>query len=502
MFENLKGSEFFTLIRIILRIFNMFAANDDTTVALYGANSRNWIVVYITCILKGVRLVIIPPKMSLIEVNHIIMITNTNYIFCDGQLDKCIKRYLPLRTAINLEDLTVVWERNYPVENLYKDKIEKLKLDESTSLSNLKLLQNQEDDESSVIITPTSGVEHHEVKWVETNTDSISILLTEARMALPYETMDKIFSRTEFASSHTVTVLLPFVEECTFVTSSLDADIVIEDSATMEAYWKVALYLLYGNSVISWFNPNFFNKNILDWFVSQRLRKFYSKNLKTVIIYNCTLHEEIIQTLRKKLPIITTYGSQETNQLVAVNDYSTKELRQPNAVGIVLPGIRVHVISNMLEFSGCMLFDQYVRDTSTTEHVRFLDKYLSGDIGSYDPDKALLIVYGRKSAVFLNDFKFPVQLDKIERIIKTIPYFQDVLFVSDGNEGLILVVYPDPSFLETKKIGYLRLKELVKLYLNRINAELEDTIKITSISLSFEPLLKTHDGKIRRCYYD
>jgi long-subunit acyl-CoA synthetase (AMP-forming) len=235
------------------------------------------------------------------------------------------------------------------------------------------------------------------------------------------------------------------------------------------------------------------------------IKRYYGRRLKALVIYNSVVNEEILSTLIGKLPIYTTYGSQETNQLVAINDYSTKELCKSNAVGYALPGINITTFENELEISSSSLFDKYVGDESYTREVRFKDNYVTGDVGFVDSNTNVMFVYGRVSAIYHNEFKLPIQLDRLERIIKSIPYVKEVLLYAHKNElekqRLILLVYPDVNFVEAKGIGYLKLKELMRMYLSKINLELNNSVNIDGLRVVDIPLLKTHDGKVCRYYF-
>jgi hypothetical protein len=135
---------------------------------------------------------------------------------------------------------------------------------------------------------------------------------------------------------------------------------------------------------------------------------------------------------------------------------------------------------------------------------------VTGDIGIVDTNTNVMFVYGRKSAIYHNEFKLPIQLDKLERTIKAIPYIGEVIFLkvdqasslpSGKTPKLILLVYPDINFSEAKRIGLLRLGELMKVYHSKINVELGNSLSIDDIVIVPSSFIKTQDGKICRYFY-
>lgn len=506
VFEYVKMEIFFKRILTIYNILDVFNLDEKSTVALYGRNSSNWIAIYIACLLKGVRLLILHPNVNKLEAVHIMILTNTNHIFADVDLiSEELGRNVFLRTIISSDSLEVVYERND--KTYFKALAEILVSSEQNLNVDLKTLNTlfEEDDVISSVITATSGTEFGTPKWVESDSNSISDLLTRAILEVPYSDLDTVYSNVEFAESHYLTVLLPFIKGCVFFGNKDDAEVIIEDTNSIEDIWRKNVSYLHGNRFLSFL----FSIKWMHWLFKlvavRKMWNYYGKKLKSLVIYNSVVSEDILSVLVGKMPIYTTYGSQETNQLVAINDYSSPKKRLPYAVGNALPGLILSTNEDELEISGKTLFNQYVGDIGYTRDVRFRDNYITGDIGFNDSESDVLYVYGRKSALVQNEFKLPIQLDKLERTIKSIPYFKDVVFISNLNEKgikkLILLVYPDIAFVETKGLGLLRLRELMKVYLFKINSGIEVHIHIDDIVIINVPLLKTQDGKICRYFY-
>lgn len=505
VFEHTKGHAFFKRIMTVYNILEIFECDKTCTIALYGKNSMNWIAIYIACLLKGVRLLVIHPNISRIEVAHITLLTNTNHIFIDEDLiNENLVRNLFLNTMISTTNLAVLFERND--RTYHKVLAEIIVSSEQSNHTGLEVLDTlfDEDEIFSSVITATSGTENGSPNWVESNTFSIAALISKSMGLLPYSDGDKVYSKVEFAESHYLTVLLPFITECVFVGDLEHANVVIEDTISMENVWKQNVTNLYSKPFLSFLFTLSWTKVFFKKLALLALKRYYGSKLKSLVIYNSVMNEEILTTLIGKLPIYTTYGSQETNQLVAINDYSTKELCKPNAVGFPLPGIYANTFDNELELCSSSLFDKYVGDDNYTSEIRWKDNYKTGDVGFVDSNTNVMFVHGRLSAMYHNDFKLPIQLDRLERIIKSIPYVKEVILYAHNEQGkkkLILFVYPDINFVETKGLGYLKIKELMRVYLSKINLELNNSVNIDGLRVVDTPFVKTHDGKICRYYF-
>jgi len=501
VFEYTQGKDFFKKILTVYNILDVFEIDKGTTVGLYGSNSANWIAIYIACLLKGIRLLVIHPNCNKLEVAHITLLTNTNHIFIDEDIvHKDLGRNVFLKTLISIDTLEVIFEKN---DKSYFKVLASILVEAEKSLhTDLKVVETffENKDIDGCVITATSGTENGMPKWVASDMNSIKSMITKASDVMPYGELDVIYSNVEFAESHYISVLLPLIKGCVFTGNSDKAEVVIEDTISMEKKWRQVASYLYNRTILSFLFRISWMKWLFRCLAVKNVKKYYRKNLKALIIYNSTINDDILRTLVKKLPLYTTYGSQETNQLVAINNFDSKEKLLPGAVGNALQGIVFSTQDDELEMSSPTIFDRYVGDEEYTREVKFKDNYVSGDVGYNNPNTNVLFVYGRKSATYYNNFKLPIQLDKLERTIKSIPYLEEAFLLPRGRK-LILLVYPDINFVEAKRLGYLHLIELMKVYLHRINSNVSESTRIDDIKVLTRPLIKTQDGKICRYFY-
>ena len=505
--DNLKMRDVFKRIYVLFNTFEIFEIEKGDTIGLYGNNSFNWIIIYLTALIKGISIVIIHPNLKPLEVAHISLLKGINFLFIDKELlNEDLSKNIFLNTIIMIDPLEVVFERNN--KHYYKNILSSLvEAEDSLRFSEKELYdfieKNEKGFNTSTITTATSGTENGLPKWVEVFINNVKSMVTMAREHLPFEELDKVYVNIPFAESHFLSVLLPTIKRCNFVGDPRNANVFIENTNTFENTWREIVDDIYTIPIISFLLTFPSMKWLFKRLAIYKMKKHYGKNIKSIIIYNSTVNEEIMSTLVGSLPIYTTYGSQETIQLVAINDYKTSERRKPFCVGRLLShDIVCSTVEDVLELNSPALFNKYVGDKFYTREVKFNDNYVTGDIGFLRQDTRLLYIYGRQSAILENEFKLPIQADKIERILKAIPYIKELIIYSDREDHMLnLLVYPNTNFVEAKGIGLVALKSLLLKYLDRINKILENNVQIKNIFISDYPLQKTTDDKICRYYY-
>ena len=82
----------------------------------------------------------------------------------------------------------------------------------------------------SYIINLTSGVSHANYKYVVSSSNSIKKTVEGAisTRLLPFKDTDIVYSEVEFAHSHIVSVLIPFIKGCMFNLPHLDGTNIVK----------------------------------------------------------------------------------------------------------------------------------------------------------------------------------------------------------------------------------------------------------------------------------
>ena len=500
VFESIKMKHFFRRIKKIYNILTFLEVTSSTKVGIYGNNSSNWVAVYIATLLKGCTLVIIPPYMTRTEMLHYMVSTEVNHLFLDTKDSSIINTFkkeslLPLQTVFNMNTLETILIPS----NMYNALIDMNIILNEELYSKELLLENDYPNDVETIITPTLGTQFAEQKFVVHSSTSIMKFLESASKEMPFKQFDKLQISASYSRFHLVNVLIPFIKGCVITNNKDDADYFIESTESFERMWKYIVQPMFYRRLYS----KLLSKKSWYWLyrivVLLILRKHYNlKHSKGIMILNNEIHEGAMSILRNSgFPLFSTYGSQETNQLVAINDYSTISLRKQNCVGAILDNYTATIVDKEVCLISDSIFNKYHDDERYSEHVTETGWYKTGDIGKISGSGQYLSIYGRKNSYYKGD---DLTLDELERLIRGLPFVQEsILFISD--DELYLSVYLDRNFIESKEWGYIKSKQFLVNFRETINTEIKPDIKIKQISISPNPFEKTFDGSIRKYLY-
>jgi hypothetical protein len=317
--------------------------------------------------------------------------------------------------------------------------------------------------------------------------------------SLPLMDKKRIWSNVDFSYAPVWTILLPLSNGSVFSSDQAHANIIMETSSSFEEQWNDVIGELHEKRFIG----KLLMKNWLFWLFKIlariELKKYFNSCIKkdAIIILNATLSPRIMKTITYNLPIYTTYGMQECNHILAINDYSTMEHGTENCVGTFVEGvsgdIRKEVVYND---EGSLL----IVSTALSKDLT-LEKDVWYDTRDHASVKnGLLFIYGKIRYLIKNSNYVGSNLENIERIMKNIPYFKEVFIFEDGNNLYHLMVYPNNKVVEAMKYGLLDFNNLIKPYTDLINERFGIDF-LVDIKIVFHSFLKSHTGKIQKGLY-
>ena len=511
IFPGFKMKDFMReVLPIYAQLDTLCSEPSKYTVGIMIRNRVTWIAVYIASLLKGCTVAIIHPNMSRAEIAHYILIAEMNIIFVDDSLKEnfLIENALPMLKAVyNAESFNYRWFSN----SIKNDVISAKEFNNKNvfiDYNQVDLIFNERyTNDVETIITPTSGVENGFPNYVVSSATSINALINKAIDIFPYDMGDTIYCNAPFETSHYISVLIPFIKGCVFTVNPRHANVFIEDTPSFERLWR--------NRVDSLLERNFLNflfvkqsmKRLFSWIAVRRLKSYYNRGekLKAVILYNWFGAERIISTVKGKLPIMSTYGSQECNQLIAYNDYSSKAAMSPNCVGYFIRGMeyKVDTDNEELLLASKSLFVRYLSDLDWTDEKVDDLWYHTGDCAAVLFED-LLFIYGRQQFLVQDNFGFAIHLDDMERIIKNSPFVKEALLLpykdQTGNLAFKLAVYPDEAFAESRNMNLNDYREHLRIMVKMLNNRFVTSIDYQHILP--EPLTKTFDNKVERHLYN
>ena len=502
-----KTQVLFAKVLLVTRIFSVLGLKPTDTIALYGKNSFNWVAIYIAGLLKGLTIVIIPPKMSREEIIHILTFSNTICLFLDRELNHSSLRWvIPVKVFINIEDLTPLFEK--ATVSVAEDIEAVLDCFEQSEPLNPSYDYYRDSLDLSAylqtrVLTPTSGTTKGSPKWVIMTWFEIERMLLAAHSALPLKENDTVFISVDFADTHYITVLLVLLNGCNITNNIQEAQTTIEDTTSIENLWDQINLELFDTT----FKAFLFSSKVFAWLYNiialKRLKRALNGTLQNVIIYNSEVAPAILKTLRKGFKLYTTYGLQETCQLAAVNDFSTRELLDDNAAGRLLKGVDAwtdhdsQVCLSSYQTSG----RYFLQNTQLKASQHYGEVIKTGDIGAFNNRDGILFIFGRTVTQDKNDYGLPFYVNHLERVLRAMPYIKSICIYTRDNHK-ILLVEANKDFLDLRNVKYLKFKLILDQYVRGINASLKDMYHIEKHLVVHDKLEKTFNGKIVRYYYN
>ncbi|MFH1208863.1 MAG: AMP-binding protein [Candidatus Omnitrophota bacterium] len=199
-------------------------------------------------------------------------------------------------------------------------------------------------------------------------------------------------------------------------------------------------------------------------------RKF--GKFKYFIVGGATLEPELERFWeRVGVPLLQGYGLSETSPVISCNQPAA---HRSGSIGKVLPGVEVRLGPDKeIQVRGKSIFSGYYRGPEKTGEVFEGDWFKTGDLGEFDRD-GFLYFRGRKKDVLVTSEGLNVYPDDLEAVLQAVKGVKDCCVLGvpkEGRENIhAALILEDPS---------LDLKTVI----DRANAHLADYQKIQSFSL-------------------
>ena len=509
VFPGTTMKAFFVDIYKFLILLDIVCLDDSHSIAIHARRSKQWIALYLACFIKGVDFVVLSPNLERKKLFSTLNFISVSYLFTEQSLVGFVGKdmhYIPfLKGVYNIDTLKPISLRR----GVYNNNLSHMSLDTvSEDLLDQRLvinLQNRyaEHDMESSVMNMTSGRSHFDTKLPVSSARSIEHTVLKARNVMPYNELHRVYSEVEFAHSHIITVLVPFIKGCAFVSEADDANVIIESTETFEHKWYEAVDYMFESKFTFWFFKQRVFRRIFNKIAGKKIKEFY-KDMQHVIVYNGSVHERALNIAGRYLPLYVTYGSQESNQLMACN-FSGFAYHKQRSVGRSIGEFTLNKHGE-LKFESEGVFDYYLGDEPHTNYIReevphsvySVPKIRTGDQGEIV--EGAIILKGRITSVYERGDK-KINLDEVERHIRSLPYIEECVLVPWVDETVNLVVMVNQRLVEAHKLGWLEATHILDKFYKTLSDSLEEYITLADVTISPEPFYKSFDGKIRTKYY-
>lgn len=505
VFPGIMMRSFFIDIYKFLILLDAICLDENYSIAIHARRSKQWIALYLACFIKDVDFIVLSPFLKREDLFRILNFTSIDYLFTEQYLSAFNRTDMYktpfLKGAYDIDTITPialrksVWNHNVP--HLALNNINDVFIDHTflTSLQEKYQALSQE----SYVMNMTSGISHFDTKITLSSASTIKETVQTGKHILPYCGLHQVYSEVEFAHSHIVTVLIPFIKECTFVSNADDANVIIESTETFEQKWREEVEYIFEVKFLYWFFKQHVFQSLFNKVAGRLIKSFYS-NMEHVIVYNGSIQERALKIAEKYLPLHVTYGSQETNQLMACS-FSGSANRKLSSVGRTIGKFTLNK-HNELKFQSEGVFESYLGDEAHTKYIRDEKAHIptihTGDQGAIIDDSIFL--KGRMSSVYEYNGN-SINLDEIERHLRSLPYIEECILVPWEDKGVNLLATVNQRLVEAHKMGVLETTDLLDKFYNTLSNVMSDFIVVADTAISHEPFAKSFDGKIKANLY-
>lgn len=241
--------------------------------------------------------------------------------------------------------------------------------------------------------------------------------------------------------------------------------------------------------------------------IIRKVRKSLGGSLRLLIVGAAELDTSLVDDFGALgIRTLQGYGLTECSPLLAGNNdfYFNKR-----STGVAIPFVELKIDSPNDEGIGEILAKGenimlgYYKDEKATNDVFRNGWFCTGDLGKMDPDGALYIT-GRKKNVIVTEKGKNIYPEEIETKLGEFSELQDVIVVSEKDDGKILLkakIFPNIDFLKSN-IGYIpskkEIEKIIHDIVNTVNKNLPSYKHIRIIEILDEALEKTTTRKIKR----
>ncbi len=506
----------------ILRIHEMFRRSrigEGDKVALYGKNSANWGIIYLSTITYGAVIVPILPDFKPADVHHIVTHSDSILLFAEDSLFSSLdpEAMLQIRKILKIQDLSVLFQRgNTSIEESVSG---------STSESNGKLTPEMINFESFMgddiaVISYTSGTTGFS-KGVVIQHKSLLGNILYAHRNMPLNPQNRILSFLPLAHTYgcAFEFLFPFTLGCdiTFLTKTPSPKIIMQafQEIRPELILSVPLVIekIYKSQLIPVLRKPAIkiltHIPLLNQLIFRKIRKkminVFGGNFRELVIGGAPFNSQAERFFRKiHFPFTVGYGMTECGPLISYASWKTTGL---GASGRVVDELELRIDSpdpqktaGEILVRGNHVMLEYYKNEEATNAVLEKDGWLhTGDLGIIDA-KGNIHIKGRSKNMILGPSGKNIYPDEIESILNNRFLVMESLVI-EREESLIALIYPDADAMGKAGVTKERLPEIFKGYIHDLNHRLPKYIHVTGFEIVESEFEKTPKRSIKRFLY-
>ena len=248
----------------------------------------------------------------------------------------------------------------------------------------------------------------------------------------------------------------------------------------------------------------------LRFIVKRKVKKSLGGRLKLLIVGAAAIKPEVIEAFA--LLGITTYqgyGLTECAPLVAGNNDFFQNIE---AVGLPIPGVEIRIENANAEGVGEIVVKGgnvmlgYYNDPETTEEIMRGGWFHTGDLGRFDEEGFLYITGRCKNVIVTNNGKniYPEELEDrlLDESIIAEAVVVGIPSIKGDDVSVKAKIYPDKDMINEIYQGAVCSDKAIRLTIKDVVEKINDNMpnykRITAIEIMKEPFEKTTTKKIKR----
>lgn len=506
----------------ILRIHALFmksGIHKGDKIALYGKNSANWGIIYLSAITYGVVIVPILPDFKTVDVHHIVTHSDSVLLFAEDSLFGTLDpEAMPqVRKILKIQDLAVLYQRG---NSDIKENVPESAHDFNENITPEMINFESSRGEDIAVISYTSGTTGFS-KGVVLQHKSLLGNILYAHRNMPLNPKDRILSFLPLAHTYgcAFEFLFPFTLGCdiTFLTKTPSPTIIMQafQEIRPELILSVPLVIekIYKSQLIPVLRKPFIwmltRIPLLNQLLFKKIRKkmvdVFGENFRELVIGGAPFNSQAERFFRKiHFPFTVGYGMTECGPLISYASWKTTRL---GASGRIVDELEVRIdsqdpqkIDGEILVRGNHVMLGYYNNEEATRAVIENDGWLhTGDLGVIDK-KGNIYIKGRSKNMILGPSGKNIYPDEIESILNNRFLVMESLII-ERDQVLKAMIFPDADAMEKAGVTKERLPGIFKGYIHDLNHRLPKYIHIAGFEIVESEFEKTPKRSIKRFLY-
>ena len=500
-------------------LFRNSGIHKGDKIALYGKNSANWGIIYLSTITYGAVIVPVLPDFKPADVHHIVTHSDSILLFAEDTLFGTLDTgEMPIiRKILKIQDLSVLYQRDDQAE---KNKNTAYEVDPRNHITPEMIKFEGSGGDDIAVISYTSGTTGFS-KGVVLQHKSLLGNILYAHRNMPLNAKDRILSFLPLAHTYgcAFEFLFPFTLGCdiTFLTKTpspkiimqafqeIRPELILSVPLVIEKIYKAQLIPVLRKPAI-WILMRF---PLLNELIFTKIRKkmvdVFGGNFRELVIGGAPFNSQAEQFFRKiHFPFTVGYGMTECGPLISYASWKTTRL---GASGRIVDELEIRIdspdpqkIDGEILVRGNHVMLGYYKNEEATHAVLEKDGWLhTGDLGVIDK-KGNIYIKGRSKNMILGPSGKNIYPDEIESILNNRFLVMESLII-ERDQVLTALIFPDADAMEKAGVTKERLPEIFKGYIHDLNHRLPKYIHIAGFEITESEFEKTPKRSIKRFLY-